>query len=335
MTRNWPRRTRLTVITTVLAISAGSLLADRLRNIKPGEPLPPLSAEGLDGKAIADQDLAGKALAIVYVSARQRQSEQAIASAHTVIGNLGKPDLKLVFISADSGEATYFRELRDRLMAHEPFALDPQRTYYGKVGLIAFPTTIVTSKQGKLLHVIAGWSRDYDHQLEMYCRHALGEFDDAELAKRLESKPVAKNEARDKADRHRSTAGVLRKKGMLDGAIQELEQAVAADPAYADAIADLAEVLIQQERVGDAEKRINDLLARQPQYHRAKLVLGLVKLKRNQLDEAEKLLIESLVMNPDPVRAHYYLGLLYEKKGDHKAAMEHYRDALKRCLNEP
>ncbi len=335
MMRNWSKRHRAAVAVAVLAIPVASLLADRLRNLKEGETLPPFTAEGLDGRGVAAKDFSGKALVVVYLSARQRQSEQALASAHSVIGNLGKPDLKLIFMSSDAGEATYFRELRDRLTAHEPFALDPQRAYYGKLGLIAFPTTVIASKEGKLVHVIAGWSRDYEHQLEVYSRHASGEFDEAEVAKRLEARPAAKNEARDKADRHRSTAGVLRKKGMLDSAVQELEQAVAADPTYADAIADLAEVLVQQARINDAEKRINELLAKQPQYHRAKLVLGLIKLKRNQLDDAEKLLTESLIMNPDPIRSHYYLGMLYEKKGEHKAAMEHYRDALKRCLNEP
>ena len=87
-------------------------------------------------------------------------------------------------------------------------------------------------------------------------------------------------------------------------------------------------------KLDDAERRVNDLLAKQPQLHRAKLTLGLIKLKRGRLDEAEKLLTEALVMNPDPIRPHYYLGQLYEQKGEHKLAMEHYRDALKGCLNE-
>ncbi len=46
------------------------------------------------------------------------------------------------------------------------------------------------------------------------------------------------------------------------------------------------------------------------------------------------LLTAALVMNPDPVRANYYLGQLYEQKGDHKRAMEHYREALKRIMKE-
>src|SRR3972149_6824842 len=118
-------------------------------------------------------------------------------------------------------------------MAHEPFALAPARSYYGTLGLIAFPTTIVASKDGKLLQVIAGWSRDYEHQLALYCRHALGEFDGPELAKRLATRPAMQNEARDKAECHRSMAAILRQKGMPDGAIQELEHALAADPGYA------------------------------------------------------------------------------------------------------
>ena len=121
---------------------------------------------------------------------------------------------------------------------------------------------------------------------------------------------------------------------LAKGAIGELERAIDADPTYFDAVVDLAEILVSENRLDEAEKRINALIAEQPTFHRAKLTLGLIKLKLNLLAEAQKLLPEALVMNPDPIRAHYYLGQLHEKKGEHKIAMQHYRDALERCLNE-
>lgn len=123
-------------------------------------------------------------------------------------------------------------------------------------------------------------------------------------------------------------------KGLLDNAFRELEQALAADPTCADAVVEMAEILIAQGKVDDAEERINELLARECGHPRAKLTLALVKLKRGQLDDAEILLKEALAVNTDPVRAHYYLGQLYEQRGDYKSAMEHYRGALERALGE-
>ncbi len=332
-------RCRIASVMSGLALAAvllwpGVLWADQLRNVKPGDPLPPLNTAGLDGKPIQSADATGKVFVLVYLSARQKQSEEALASGHRVISNLGNPLVRLVFLSADVSEADYFRQLRDRVMAHEPFALDDGRTYYGQLGLIVFPTTIIADKEGKLRHVLASWTRDYEYQLEMYCRHTLGEFDEAELTKRLESKPAEKDDLRARAERHRAVAGILREKGMADGALAELEQALTVDPNYADAVVDTADILIGQGKLDDAEQRIQSLLSAQPGHHGAKLILGLIQLKRERLDDAEKLLKEAIAVNPDPIRAHYYLGQLYERKGDFKLAAEHYREALKRALKE-
>jgi tetratricopeptide (TPR) repeat protein len=333
-----PGRYRFTLLLSVLALATlwppPAARADQLRNVHPGEELPPLDAAGLDGQPVKSADAANKVLVLVYLSARQKQSEEALASAHRVTSNLGNPSVKLLFISADASEADYFRQLRDRVMAHEPFALDDSRSYYGKLGLIVFPTTVVTDKAGKLRHVLASWTRDYEYHLELCCRQALGEFDEAELTKRLENRPLEKDDRRARADRHRAVAAILREKGMPDGAIAELEQALTADPGNADAALDLAGILVGQGKFDAAEKRVQEVLTTQPSHHASKLLLGLVQLKRDRLDEAETLLKEALAMNPDPLRAHYYLGQLYERKGDFRLAAEHYREALKRSLKE-
>jgi|GEM_PF-1261945 len=322
------------ILTALALISVSTVSADKLRNIRRGQQMPTFSAAGLDGEPVSSADAAGTVRVLVYLSAQQKRSEQAFASAHRVVKKIGGGELKLIYMSGAVDQADYFKRLRDRLEAREPFALDEGRAHYGRLGLIVCPTTIITAKDGRLLHVISSWTRDYEHRLEACCRHALGEFDEAELAKRLTVKPRAKDDARARADRRRAVAAVLRAKGQTDAAIKELEQALAADPACAGAAADLAELLVVQGKLDEAEKCIAELLARQPGHLGGKLMLGLVKLKREQFDEAEKLLNETLTSSPDPVRAHYYLGQLHEQKGDYKLAMEHYRNALEHYMKE-
>jgi tetratricopeptide (TPR) repeat protein len=322
-------------VTLLVPAVAGDALGDRLRNVNPGEPLPPFRCTLLDGRTLDSEQLTGRVLVLVYLSAGQSQSEKALASAHKVVEAIKSKELALVFMSADADKADYFRELRQRLEVNEPLALGADREYYGRLGLIAFPTTIVTSKKGKLLHVIASWTRDYEYRLDLYCRHALGQLDDEALAERLTAHAPPHDDARSKADRHRAMAAILRSKGRTAAAIHELEQALALDPDSGAAAVDLAELLVAEGKVDEAEQRINALLARQPDYQGAKLIVGLISLKRGQLDKAEKLLTSELEMYPDPVRVHYYLGQLYEAKGEYKRAMEHYRDALKQALNEP
>ncbi len=334
MTPDLPLRARLSMVVILLTLTAFAPAAE-LRNVKRGDPLPPFSAPGLDGKTIESKDTAGKVMVLLYMCAKQHQSAEALADAHQVVEAIQHSDLRLVYMSADVDQAEYFTALRDRAKAHEPFAFDEGRKYYGQLGMLVYPTTVVTSKQGTVVHVISSWTRDYRHTLDNYCRHALGEFDEAELAERLTAKPVGGDDARAKADRHRSVAAILRSKGMTGKAVAELEQALAVDPSCADAVVDLAEILVSENKLDAAESRIREILAREPKHHRAQVMFGLIQLKRGQLDEAEKLLKEALVLNPDPVRANYYLGQLYEQKGEYKLAMDHYRKALEHALKEP
>lgn len=308
--------------------------ADRLRNIEPGEPLPPFRAAGLDGKPVEIGGATGDVQVLLYLSAGQRHSEEALTTAHAVTQDIGAKKLQLVYMSADLDQTDHFRQLRERSGAHEPFALDQEREYYGSLGLIVFPTTVIASQDGKLLHVIAGCTRDYEHRLDTYCRHALGQFDDAELAKRLTGQPEVRDDGRARADRHRAVAAVLRSKGLSADAIRELEEALAADPTCAAAVVELAELLVVQGRIDDAERHVKELLARSPGHPGARLTLGFLRLKRGKLDEAEKLLKEALAHNPDPVRVRFYLGQLYEQKDAYKLAAQYYREALECALKE-
>lgn len=322
------------LIAGLLLGSLAQASADRLRNVEPGEPLPPCKAAGLDGKPVEIGGATGNVQVLLYLSAGQRQSAEALTTAHRVTQDIDAKKLQLIYMSADLDQADHFRQLRERLRAHEPFALDKERAYYGSLGLIVFPTTIIVSQDGKLLHVIAGCTHDYEHRLDTYCRHALGQFDNAELAQRLTGQPEVRDDGRARAQRHRVVAAILRSKGMAAGAIQELEKALAADPTCAAAVVELAEMLVAQGRLDDAETRVNELLSRQPDHPGTGFMLGLIRLQRGQLAEAEKLLEEALARYPDTVRVRFYLGQLYEQKGEYQRAAEHYRKALERALKE-
>jgi len=319
---------------SLLAV-VSSAVADHLRNVQPGEPLPPFQCRTLDGGQLASKDVAGRVLVLVYVSAGQEQSDSALAAAHKVVTGINNEGLVLVFMSADVDRLEKLRETRQVAGIQEPLLLDEGRKYYGQLGLITFPTTIVTSKTGELSHVISSWRRNYEHHLELYCRHALGELDDAALAAGLTEGPAFRDEASSKANRHRSMAEMLRSKGMIAEAVRELEKSLELDPDNADSQLELAELLVAQGQLDQAQQRVAGLLARKPDQHGVRLVQGLISLRRGDLDQAEELLTEELKLNPDPARAHYLLGQVYEQKGECQAAMEHYRDALKSVLKEP
>ncbi|MHC4427288.1 MAG: TlpA disulfide reductase family protein [Planctomycetota bacterium] len=316
------------------AVAVAPVRADKLRNIAPGEAIPDFSLPALDGTRIGRAELEGKVVILVFLAGEQKSSEGAAATAHDVWRSLRHDDLALVYVSADTVQAPYFRRQRDATGVHEPFGLDFDRTLYGGLGLIVVPTTIVIDRDWRLAHVISSYKSDYEHVLRAYAEHALGDLDDEALERRLETQPLRRDRPEDRIARHRATAEILRQTGPPEGAEKELLAALAIDPAHADTRLDLAALLLATERREEAEEIVDAVLKANPEHRRARLLHGVVLYHAGELDEAATVLREALLLNPDPVHTHYYLGLIYEKKGDTTRALEHYREALKRLLKD-
>ncbi|MHC4948824.1 MAG: peroxiredoxin family protein [Planctomycetota bacterium] len=328
--------TRVLSLLAVLAVGvvAPRAGADELRNLKVGDALPAFTLNGLDGKVIEHGILEGRTAVLVFVAAHQRSSEAATTEAHAVARDLRNRDVVLLFVTADVVESVYFRELRDRVNVHTPLGLDVDRGLYGALGLIVLPTTVVIDREGRLAHVISSHRSDYPHRLRAYVEHALGDIDDEELERRLTYESFRRDRPEDRIARHRAAAKLLRETGLLPDAENELRAALEIDADDPGALLDLAALSVALDRLDEAETLVERVLAAQPKHRRAKLVHGIVLYHRDRLDEAEVVLTETLLLNPDPVYSHYYLGLIRERKGDHAAAAEHFRESLGRLLVE-
>jgi tetratricopeptide (TPR) repeat protein len=318
----------------LLAGSTSGAGFDRLRNVEPGDPLPEFNCKTLDGRAISSGDIAGKVLVLVYLKSGQMQSEQAVAAVDRIVDRIGSKSLHLVYFTpGPASEKT--RQLRVRLPAGVPLVVDEKREFFGRLGMIVYPTTVISTRDGRLAHVLSSWARSAEFKLDLYCRHALGEIDDSELQRQMTPEPVVKDGARARANRHRAVAKVLRARGLTDTALRELELALGADPTCDDAAVELAELLLTLGRLDEARQRIDPILKSQPKHRAARLALGVIALEQGRLDDAERILVDLLALNPDPRMVHYQLGRLYECKGEHEPAMNHYRQAVERFLNEP
>jgi tetratricopeptide (TPR) repeat protein len=308
--------------------------ADELRNAKLGDQVPDFRLPTMAGEPIGRADLEGKAVILVFLSAQQRSSEAAAASAFSVYRALHHDDLALVFITADTAHTAYFRQLRDKTNQHEPLGLDFERTLYGQLGLIVLPTTILIDKEWKLAHVISSHRSDYEHVLRSYAQHTLGLIDDVQLQRELETESFRRDRPADRIARHRAAAQILWKSGMLADVENELRAALAIDPHHADAQLDLAALYLAQGKVTEAGEIVDEVMAANPYHRRGKLMYGVVLYRADKLVEAELALREAIVLNPDPAQTHYYLGLIYEKKGDTAKALEHYRESLARLMED-
>jgi tetratricopeptide (TPR) repeat protein len=311
-----------------------SARADELRNVKLGDQVPDFQLPTMAGEPIGRADLEGKTVILVFLSAQQRSSESAAASAFAVYRALHHDDLALVFVTADTAHTAYFRQLRDKTNQHEPLGLDFERTLYGQLGLIVLPTTILVDKQWKLAHVISSCRSDYEHVLRSYAQHTLGVIDDDQLQRELETESFRRDRPADRIARHRAAARILWKSGMLADVENELRAALDIDPHHADAQLDLAALCLARGQVAEAGEIVDEVLTANPYHRRGRLMYGVVLYRADKLVEAELALREALVLNPDPAQTHYYLGLIYEKKGETAKALEHYRESLARLMED-
>ncbi len=331
------------MLNTARAIPAIMLLAaplvhaaapDHLRHVNPGDPLPAFDCAGLGSQRVRSADLEGKVLVLVYVAAHQRQSDAAMTAAHEVVSGEQREETALVFMSADSDQQAWFRERQGVIGANEPFAFDLGRKFAGQIGLIVYPTTIVTKADGTLLHVIASWTPQDRRRLEVYVRHALGELSEAQFIEEMSTPAVVGDLASQRSASHRAAAAILRRQGQLAAATQELSRALSAAPTAWEAALDLADLHLATRNVAEAERLVADVLARHPDVPRAALLMGLIDIEEGRLGDAERRLLPLQNTYPDTVQVQYALGRLFAQKGDVQTAAEHYRLAAEAALSE-
>lgn len=307
---------------------------DDLRNVKRGEPAPAFKLPTIDGSVADNESLKGSVAVLVFLSAEQRRSELASVDSALVVQELKSPDVKLVQVTADLVQKPYFERFRKERGITVPLAFDADRDFYGKLGLIVFPTTIILNKEGKLVDVISLHTGEYKLTLDAYIRHALGMLTDDQLKKKLTARPSDEGSPKSLASAHRALARSFRDKGQIDAAKAELIKAKEQDPENREVLLDLADLSILTADFDGADALVKQVLDAQPDHRRAKQLKGVSLYKRGNLDAAEAALKDALDLNPAPEQVHYYLGRICEQKGQQQQAMEHYREALRRFMHD-
>jgi len=328
-------RTILAALTLItVGLFARPVLADDLRNVKHGEPMPACKLPALDG-SVADSDaMKGSVIVYVCLSAEQHRSELAAIESQQVVKALAGEPVKLVHLTSDVVQRSWFEKLRQEHEMTATLALDADRSFYSKLGIIAFPTTIIVNKDGKLDDVIALHGSSYKDQLDAHIRHALGTLSDKDLQEKLAARPAESASPKSAATAHRALARLMRDRGQLDSAKTELTNGLALDGENTELLLDLADLETATGNLDSAETHVQKVLAANPDHRRAQQLRGVCLFRRGNLDDAQAVLEKSLPLNASPEVAHYYLGQIFEQKGQNDAAIEHYREALKRLLKD-
>ena len=309
----------------------------QLRKIRVADEMPEFSATGADGHVFDYKHGGGKVLMVVFLSAGRKRSARAAADIERIVSEFGAnaERLQVAVVVGDPNAGAYFQTKEKGSTPDLHILLDTEFKLWGKFGIIAVPTVIISDTNDTVLWVKAGHGYDFTPVIRARLNQALGiaqqiDPNDASRVKTVTNATVA---ARIK--RHLQMANILQQKGRLESAIVEVRKAEELDPNSIEVVLELGELFCRAGQSKTALDVVKKARATK-QLDRARLLLisGWAKRQAGQLDAAEKLLLETTTLNPKSSRAFFELGKVYQARGQTDKAMMSYYKALAQIFGE-
>lgn len=131
------------------------------------------------------------------------------------------------------------------------------------------------------------------------------------------------------AEAHKARAIELRKRGLLDQAMAELELALRIRPNYPAAYYNVALVRRDQGRLAEAEAAWRKAISLKPDYHQAYSALGALFRQMGRLDEAIEACRKAVQLAPNDANARTTLATTLHLARQYKHAAEEFEQALR------
>lgn len=317
---------------TVLSVGSGQAA---LRKMKFRETMPEFSLPDTTGKVFEYKHNRKRVLAMVFLSAGQKQSKSAASDIRQIVADLRAKGEAFDFVAVmtEPPESDFF-ESAD---GNPAFAvlLDSQYKLWGKLGIIARPTVLIIGKDDTVWWIRAGHAYDFAPALRSNLSHALGIAGAGVPKESVEARPLTNSTAESRVKRHLQMAKMLEKKGRLDSAIAEVRKAQALDPDSVEPILELGELLCRTGKGKAALETIEKIqVAERRDKARLMLISGWAGRLTGDLASAEKHLLEATKLNPMSIRGYFELGKLFRARGEKDKAIAAYHRALALVFGE-
>jgi len=301
-----------------------------------GDKMPEFSATTLDGQVYTYKHNQNKALMVVFLSPKQKRSARAAADVEKIVRQLETNAERLeTVIAVDDPNDIDFQSKQNGPATNIHVLLDSEYKLWGKFGIIATPTFVISDTNDKVICVKAGYGYDFIPTLRAYINQALGIAQKTAPEDAGRVKTVANDTITARLKRHLQMAKMLEEKGRLESAIAEIQKARELDPNSPEAALELGELFCRAGR-GKAALDITESLSITSRLDKARLLLisGWAKRQMGEIDTAEKLLLEATTLDPKPARALFELGNVYQATQQIDKAMKSYHKALTVIFNE-
>lgn len=324
--------------TVLLLLSVTATLWADGRRVPVGAVTPVFECQDESGRRYRFEHDRGRAVLLVFLAAEHERSLKAIGDLQRIFSTLAKEktslDLDVVLVMPDPNALGGL--LSNLAKTKTCVTRDPDRRLWGRFGVIALPTVIVSSREDRILAVKAGYGYDFAAAVETAIRRAAG-LTPAPSSKTKKGVSTLKNDsAAARAHRHLRTAEMLAGKGQLAVAILEVEKAQTLTPNSLAVVVALSELYCRTDR-GDAALALlaDHTGTRRVERARLSLLRGWASRQVGRSAQAETYLKEAIALDPNAARAYFEWGRLCRAQGRQEEALAAYERALELLLDKP
>jgi len=336
-------KTTNNIIMTIVGVLAFSTVicgdeSTTPRRIPEGALIPEFQAIDITGKPFVCTRSSGKALILAFLSSQQKNSQKAVEDIFRVLSSIPSDrltSLQVAFVLQGADNREFIASILKETPSVVHILDDDQYNIWGKFGIIATPTVLISNPQGKVLCVKPGHTYDFIQVVKSRLFQALEIPYDVSPSDTPTVRTVDNSTISAKAKRHLQMARLLSSKSKVSSAIEQAQMAYKIDPNSPEVVLDLGELLCQ---AGQAQKAIEFVNSLSSQSDRDKarinLIMGWAKRQLDQPEEAEKHLLEGIKQDPMLPRLFFELGRIYQKRNNSENAMQAYFRALQLIYHE-
>ncbi len=330
------------VFAAVVALVFSTLISEGVstppRRIPEGALVPEFSAVDTTGKPFVCRRSSGKVLILAFLSSGKKRSQEAVEDIFGVLSSIPPErltSLQVAFVMQNVDNRQFIASIQKEAPSVVHILDDDRYDIWGKFGVIATPTVLISDRKGKVLCVKPGHTYDFAPVVKSRLFEALEIPYDVSPDDGSIVRTVANSTMSARARRHLQMAKSLARKSRVESAIEQAQIAYQIDPNLPEVALELGELLCRAGRAQEAVKLISTLsVQNRRDKARVNLALGWANRQMGKMEEAKEFLQQGIGQDPKSPRLYFELGRVHQQRDDCEKAMQAYFRALQLIYQE-